>query len=155
MADGPACFPRGSSCPAVLGIHPGESSFSATGLLPPTAGRSSPLRLRSSFVTPCGMSHNPGGHAPRFGLLRVRSPLLTESLLFSSPPGTEMFQFPGCASSWAMCSPMGDCALPQPGCPIRKSPDPRPLTAPRGLSQFAASFFGSWRLGIHRAPLLA
>ena len=26
--------------------------------------------------------------APRFGLLRVRSPLLAESLLFSLPPGT-------------------------------------------------------------------
>ena len=35
----------------------------------------------------------------RFGLLRVRSPLLAESLLFSLPPGTEMFQFPGFAPS--------------------------------------------------------
>jgi hypothetical protein len=32
-----------------------------------------------------------------FGLVRVRSPLLTESLLLSFPPGTEMFQFPGSA----------------------------------------------------------
>ena len=30
----------------------------------------------------------------RFGLLRFRSPLLTESQLFSSPAGTEMFHFP-------------------------------------------------------------
>ena len=30
----------------------------------------------------------------RFGLFRVRSPLLTESLLFSLPVGTEMFHFP-------------------------------------------------------------
>ncbi len=29
----------------------------------------------------------------------VRSPLLTESLLMSFPPGTEVFQFPGFASS--------------------------------------------------------
>ncbi len=29
-----------------------------------------------------------------FGLFRVRSPLLTESLLFSLPMGTEMFHFP-------------------------------------------------------------
>ena len=29
-----------------------------------------------------------------FGLLRFRSPLLTESFLLSSPAGTEMFQFP-------------------------------------------------------------
>ena len=33
-----------------------------------------------------------------FGLLRFRSPLLSESLLFSSPPGTKMFQFPGFSS---------------------------------------------------------
>ena len=37
----------------------------------------------------------PETNAPGFGLFRVRSPLLAESLLFSSPPGTEMFQFPG------------------------------------------------------------
>ena len=30
----------------------------------------------------------------RFSLIRVRSPLLTESLLFSLPEGTEMFHFP-------------------------------------------------------------
>ena len=30
----------------------------------------------------------------QFGLLRFRSPLLTESQLFSSPTGTEMFHFP-------------------------------------------------------------
>ncbi len=33
------------------------------------------------------------------GLFRVRSPLLAESLLMSVPPGTEMFQFPGFAST--------------------------------------------------------
>ena len=33
------------------------------------------------------------------GLVRVRSPLLAESRLMSFPPGTEMFQFPGFASS--------------------------------------------------------
>jgi hypothetical protein len=32
-----------------------------------------------------------------FGLFRVRSPLLSESLLFSFPPGTEMVHFPGFA----------------------------------------------------------
>ncbi len=31
------------------------------------------------------------------GLVRFRSPLLTESRLISFPPGTEMFQFPGFA----------------------------------------------------------
>ena len=37
-----------------------------------------------------------------FRLFRVRSPLLTESLLFSFPPGTEMVHFPGLALS-ALC----------------------------------------------------
>ena len=32
------------------------------------------------------------------GLVRVRSPLLAESLLMSFPTGTEMFQFPAFAS---------------------------------------------------------
>ena len=43
---------------------------------------------------PVSWSRNPGEQAPRFGLLRVRSPLLAQSLLFSSPAGTEMFHFP-------------------------------------------------------------
>ncbi len=34
----------------------------------------------------------------RFSLFRFRSPLLSESRLFSSPPGTEMVHFPGFAS---------------------------------------------------------
>jgi hypothetical protein len=47
------------------------------------------------------------------GLFRVRSPLLAESLLMSFPPGTEMFQFPGFASTHYvfMCgSPCGGVA---------------------------------------------
>src|SRR3546814_10448360 len=36
--------------------------------------------------------------SPGTGLVRVRSPLLTESRLMSFPPGTEMFQFSGFAS---------------------------------------------------------
>ena len=35
------------------------------------------------------------GASSRFGLVRVRSPLLTQSLLFSFPPVTEMFHFTG------------------------------------------------------------
>ncbi len=36
----------------------------------------------------------PGITRNRFGLIRFRSPLLSESLLFSLPMGTEMFHFP-------------------------------------------------------------
>ena len=45
----------------------------------------------------------PTGPEPcRFGLLPVRSPLLGESLLFSLPAGTKMFQFPAFASMLGM-----------------------------------------------------
>ena len=41
----------------------------------------------------------------RFGLFRVRSPLLSESRLLSFPPGTEMVHFPGFAPPhlWIQC----------------------------------------------------
>ena len=83
------------------------------------------------------------------GLLRFRSPLLTESLLMSFPPGTEMFQFPGFASTTYVFS----CRYPKGvGCPIRISTDQRLLAAPRGFSQRATSFIASWCQGIHRMP---
>lgn len=44
-------------------------------------------------TTPCAQPL-PGITRAQFGLVRVRSPLLTESLLFSLPAGTEMFHFP-------------------------------------------------------------
>ena len=53
----------------------------------------SPCFLRSRGpTTPCVPEH------AWFGLLPVRSPLLGESLLFSLPAGTKMFQFPAFAS---------------------------------------------------------
>ena len=54
------------------------------------------------------------------GLVRVRSPLLTESRLMSFPPGTEMFQFPGFASphlciQWVITSAPSTGPGPKPG----------------------------------------
>ncbi len=89
----------------------------------------------------------------RFSLFRFRSPLLTESLLFSLPAGTEMFHFPAfpphtlCIQMWVTrhhacwVSPFGD-----PRITAR-------LAAPRGLSQPPTSFIGSWCQGIHRVLL--
>src|SRR5690606_31864772 len=59
LGDGPPCFRRDSSCPAVLRIRAGGNRVSTTGLLPPMAGLSRPLRLPRSFVTPYGASYNP------------------------------------------------------------------------------------------------
>ena len=42
-------------------------------------------------------ARNPGTN-PGLGYVRFRSPLLTESMSLSFPPGTKMFQFPGFAS---------------------------------------------------------
>src|ERR1051326_5791175 len=47
----------------------------------------------SPALKPAG-PYNPDVQAHRFGLFRVRSPLLAESLLFSVPLGTEMVHFP-------------------------------------------------------------
>ena len=47
----------------------------------------------AEYATLSGLTHI------RFGLFPVRSPLLGESLLFSLPAGTKMFQFPAFASA--------------------------------------------------------
>ena len=46
-----------------------------------------------------------------FGLFPFRSPLLRESLLFSFPPGTEMFHFPGFAAYAQGVTPFGDLRI--------------------------------------------
>jgi hypothetical protein len=91
----------------------------------------------------------------RFGLFRVRSPLLAESLLISFPEGTEMFHFPSFAAACLCIQRAAPSTFLDGGFPIRKSTDRRLLAAPRGLSQLTTSFFTSWRQGIHRMPLLA
>src|ERR1044072_9842 len=52
----------------------------------------------SSALKPAG-PYNPIVQARWFGLIRVRSPLLAESLLFSLPVGTEMVHFPTLSSA--------------------------------------------------------
>ena len=61
------------------------------------------VQLEGWFLTrrPYGRTgpYNPVMQARRFGLFRVRSPLLAESLLFSFPAGTEMVHFPALSST--------------------------------------------------------
>ena len=56
---------------------------SVKGLVPLLSAPTTPNRQRHQAIAPA-----------RFRLIPFRSPLLRESLLFSSPRGTEMFQFP-------------------------------------------------------------
>ena len=71
----------------------------------------------------------------RFGLVRFRSPLLTESLRFLFLCLLRCF-----TSAGSLCMPMysaySNWLLHQLGSPIRKSPDQSVLTTPRSLSQF-------------------
>src|SRR5271167_1356525 len=55
------------------------------------------VHLASGLITLLMRSYNPRVQAPRFGLFRFRSPLLSESRLIYFPPGTEMVHFPGLA----------------------------------------------------------
>jgi hypothetical protein len=92
----------------------------------------------------------------RFGLFRVRSPLLPESLLFSFPVGTEMVHFPTFAFSKPMNSARGLTeAFTQPGFPIRTFPDQSSRATPRDFSQLTTSFIAAISQGIHRQPLVA
>ena len=98
MGRGRPGFTRGSSCPALLRIPLRVLIFSLTGLSPSLVRLSRTIQLKPEFLTLLTRSYNPAVQARRFGLLRFRSPLLSESLLFSFPPVTEMFHFTGLPS---------------------------------------------------------
>ena len=80
-----------------------------------------------------------------FGLFRFRSPLLTESQLFSLPVGTEMFHFPTFPPTPLYIQ--GEVAGHNSGIfEVSLFGHPRitaRLPAPRGLSQVTTSFIGS------------
>ena len=143
-----------------------DATPSPTGLSPSTGAHSRTLRLTRRFLTPRPAS-SPDKDAPTtphtqplpgitcawFSLLRFRSPLLTESRLFSLPAGTEMFHFPAFPPHTLYIQMR---VTPHDGGRVTPFGHPRitaRLTAPRGLSQPPTSFIGSWYQGIHRMPL--
>ena len=90
----------------------------------------------------------------RFRLFPVRSPLLGESLLFSFPRATKMFQFarlPPASYGFTRRYQVFNLV----GFPIRRPGDHRLLTASPGLSWSTTSFFGCWCQGIPRVPFVA
>ena len=116
---------------------------SRKGLSPSMAGLSRPFRSRHK-VQPRGPTTPGRPGPPRFGLLPVRSPLLGESLLFSLPAGTKMFQFPALASRHRRDGTIKGAGLSH-----------WPFAPTRGFSQLTTPFVASVSLGIHHAPLLA
>ena len=134
--------------PPYSGFRLPASSFAYGALT--LSGRPSdavPLAFRNDI--PAALQPRPCG---RFGLLRFRSPLLPESLLLSSPPGTEMFQFPGLHSLAYVFRQRMARVIPAPGFPIRIPTDRCALAAPRGVSPYAASFLSSACQDIRHAP---
>ena len=103
LRDGPRRFPRDFTCPVVLrNLSSEPAHFRLPGshrLWPTVPGRLTNLLIGNSPALRPDRPYNPNVQARWFGLFRVRSPLLAESLLFSLPPGTEMVHFPGFAST--------------------------------------------------------
>src|SRR5262249_54149508 len=95
LGDGPPGFRPAFTCLALLRCRIDRRLLSPTGLSPATAPRSRGFGWDRRTVAP--VLQPPPDESGGFGLVRVRSPLLTESLSLSLPPGTEMFQFPGFA----------------------------------------------------------
>jgi hypothetical protein len=75
-----------------------QPGFRLRGFHPLWPGIPEPVRLPCCFVTlrPCGLTGptTPPSKLDGLGYVRVRSPLLAESLLISVPVGTEMVHFP-------------------------------------------------------------
>ena len=104
-------IPTGFHVPRSTWVQNAEvyPDFSDTGLLPTTAGHSSPVLLNPVYPwsncrcsPPCpatpATQRRQALTRDRFGLTRFRSPLLTGSRLISFPRATKMFQFTRCPS---------------------------------------------------------
>ena len=94
-----------SRVPRYSGTCPASQQIVVYGAVTLSGGPFQTLRLTCWFVTPYDGPYNPAVHARRFGLFRVRSPLLTESLLLSLPGGTEMVHFPPLPSTGLCIQP--------------------------------------------------
>ena len=139
--------------PPYLGSPLGQNPVSATGLSPSVARLSRRLAYKELVLN--AVPQPQPSFLAWFSLLRFRSPLLAESLLFSFPRGTEMFHFPRFARSHLCIR-----------CDVRRHYPPwvSPfghrrikawLAAPRRFSQLPTSFLASCRLGILRVPFVA
>jgi hypothetical protein len=136
LRDGPRRFPRDFSCPAVLrnpSTKPDGCRLQDCHLLWclfPEASTIDPV-FDSAALRPNG-PYNPRKHAFWFGLFRVRSPLLAESLLFSIPAGTEMVHFPALPSHPYVFR-MGYSRISQSGFPHSEIPGSKPACGSPGL----------------------
>ena len=155
MGDGPPCFARRSTSTVLLWVTGRRARACRLRGFHPVSRTFPDPSARPAFVD----SDAPGPQPPPeggFGLIPVRSPLLGESRLLSSPPGTKMFQFPGLAPAAYAFSRRWHETL---ACACRVAPFGNPgintwLAVTPGLSQPPTPFIAFQRLGIHHAPLV-
>ena len=149
LRGGPRRFTQRSTCAVLLRDTLGSDRISVTGVSPslPQLSRSLTYRHKSHVG-----ALQPPARWTGFGLIRFRSPLLTESILFLFLRLLRCFTSAGIANSPLFDSGRDDPILLGSGYPIRKSPDQSLLAAPRGLSQLVASFIACRHLGIHSVP---
>ena len=127
-------------------------SPSLTGLSPSLAALSIALQL--SYLQIMTSSTPDDRSLPVWPLtVSLATTKVIEFSFFSS--GYLDVSLPRVPSDEPMDSVHGDWALPQPGSPIRRSPDQSPFAAPRSFSQLIASFVGNQCHGIHPALLFA
>ena len=127
-------------------------SPSLTGLSPSLAALSIALQL--SYLQILTSSTPDDRSLPVWPLtVSLATTKVIEFSFFSS--GYLDVSLPRVPSYEPMDSVHGDWALPQPGSPIRRSPDQSPFAAPRSFSQLIASFVGNQCHGIHPALLFA
>ena len=115
-------------------------------LWPAVPGCSTSGAICNSTMT--GPTTPPNPKTQWFGLFRIRSPLLTESLLFSFPPGTEMVHFPGFAS-YDLCIQSQILRFCRSGFPHSETPGSTPAC---GFPRFIAACHVLHRLPSPRHP---
>ena len=149
MADGPAGFTRGSTCPALLRILLGFPSLRVPDFhrlwcdFPDTSPR---------YVLAVSQSYNPSPTGMGLVWALPRSLATTGGITFCFLflRVLRCFSSPGSPPAMA-----GLQAFSLQGCPIQKSADQRLPAPPRGFSQLATSFIAFRSLGIHRTPFFA
>ena len=151
MEGGPSCFPRGFTCPVVLWIISEVFSLRLQGCY--LLWRSFPKLFvcNNLFLMICPQPLR--SELLRFGLFRVRSPLLAESNFFLFLRVLRCFSSPS-SPQRAMYSLEDTMTLLMVSFLIRKSMDQSLRATPHSLSQLITSFIASESQGIRHAPLL-
>ena len=143
LADGPAGFTRGSTCPALLRIPAGSARLRVRGSHPLRRAVPGASPRRASFLLPV-LQPPHGRNRAGLGSSPVARHYWGNHVLFSLPPGTKMFQFPGFASRLRRDGSPSDCRVAPFGHPgvtgrLHLTPAFRSLPRPSSPSRAKAS----------------